>query len=394
MLAILYFINCFTPFRLTNDTVRYFAIKETMEGSWPEEFGARNDFLPPGYAYFLMALSKSGILNSFTICFIQLLFLAGSLNYVRKIFAPALPVFTFIIFSLLNWTTLKFTITPLSEMQFLFFTTGALYYFHRFNQAKKWGWLFVTAIFCFLAILTRTAGVLLAISLLLSLVVNKGTRSKAVVILLAIVVVAGLIIFFTQPKFIRYLGYFMRPFTTDPVAFFTNNILRHLQDWAELFINAPLSKTVYISYLRIVYMLAGLFFMVITLSRVFGKKFSIPVHIRIYLVGYVLLIFNWPFYEARFWFPVLPLLAAILLLPKNSVHPVFRPIVSLYKLYYVLTGIFVMGYYTWLSYNKDAMAKLHDAGKWEREYRIHFFNEKSVDTTYDKKALYLLDKYD
>ncbi|HEU4633059.1 MAG TPA: hypothetical protein VFS22_03685 [Flavisolibacter sp.] len=141
--------------------------------------------------------------------------------------------------------------------------------------------------------------------------------------------------------------------------------------------------------------MAGLIFLIIVLRRVFSKKFSIPLHIRIYLTGYILLIFNWPFFEARFWFPILPLLAAILLLPKNTARPqLFRPAVSLYKLYYVLTGIFVMSYYTWLSTHKEALVKRHDAGKWQREYRMHFFNETPADSTYDKRAFYLLEKYD
>lgn len=400
LLAIIYFLNCFTPLRLTNDTVRYFAIKEITEGTWPSAFGGKNDFLPLGYVYFLKALSKAGILHSFTICFLQLLFLAGSLNYVRKIFAPLVPVFVLIIFTLLNWTTMKLTITPLSELQFLFFTTGTLYYFHRFNQSKKISWLLATIIFCVLAVFTRTAGALLAIALLISLVIENrqyllsSAKKRTIFIGFILVIAAGLVFLFTQEKFIRYIGYFTRPLTRDPSAFFTNNIRRHLQDWAELFINIPLSKNTFVTFISVLYLLAGIFFLWLVLRRIFSKKFPIPLHIRIYIIGYIVLIFNWPFFEARFWFPILPLLIAILLLPKMAAQPLFKPISSLYKLYYVLSGIFVLSYYTWLSYNKEAMIKRHDAGKWEREYRAHFFNEQPTDSTYDKRALYILEEYD
>jgi hypothetical protein len=397
MLAIVYFINCFTPLRLTNDTLRYFAIMERMDGTWPAEFGAYNDFLPMGYVYFLMALAKLHILHSFTICLLQLLFLAGSLNYVRKLFGPSVPVWTLIIFSLLNWTTIKLTITPLSEMQFLFFTTGTLYYFQKLKESKKFGFLVATILFCTLAIWTRTAGVVLLIALLATLLINnwrRFSRNKIPLIIAGVIVVAGFILLFTQPKFTRYLGYFFKPLADDPASFFYKNITRHFRDWAELFINIPFSKVNVEVVPILIYLPVGILTMSYVVRRLLMKKFPIPFHVRIYFIGYILLIFNWPFYEARFWFPVLPLAFAVMLLPKQAPNFTVKYWKVFLKAYYAIIGFLVLGYYTALSYSKTGIAEKHDAGLWKKEYRIHFFNEKPAHSVYNKKALYILDKYD
>lgn len=397
LLAIIYFINCFTPLRLTNDTVRYLAIMERTDGSWPAEFGAYNDFLPMGYVYFLMGLSKLHILNSFTICFLQLLFLAGSLNYVRKLFGAAVPAWALVIFTALNWTTIKLTITPLSEMQFLFFSMGTLYYFERFRSTKRNGYLAAVIVFCALAIFTRTAGVVLLIALLAALAVDNRRRisqNKWPLIIGAVVGIGGLVFLFMQPKFIRYIGYFFRPLANDPGNFFYKNITRHLRDWAELFINIPYSKLGTSIFFVVAYTLIGFFAMRYVLLRVFRKRFPIPLHVRIYLAIYMLLIFNWPFFEARFWFPILPLIFAVMLLPKAAASFTFSYWKPTLKGYYIIVGVLVLGYYTRLSTNKKTLAVSHDAGLWQDEYRIHFFDEQPADSTYNKKALYLLEKYD
>lgn len=282
-------------------------------------------------------------------------------------------------------------------MQFLFLSMGTLYYFQKFREVKKIGFLLATAVFCTLAIMTRTAGVVLLLALLATLVADNWGRfrqKKAPLLIGGVIVVAGLVVLFAQPKVIRYLDYFFRPLANDPANFFYKNITRHFRDWAELFINIPYSKINLGIIPLSIYLLAGVVTMVYVVRRLFSIKFPIPLHARFYLVGYILLIFNWPFYEARFWFPIVPLVFAVILIPKPAPNFTFTYWKSFLKVYYAAVGLFVLSYYTFLSHNKTNMAERHDAGIWKDEYRIHFFNEQPADSVYNKKALYLLDKYD
>jgi len=68
--------------------------------------------------------------------------------------------------------------------------------------------------------------------------------------------------------------------------------------------------------------------------------------------------------------------------------------VSIYKYYYVLAGIFVLGYYSYLSYDKKALARLHDAGIWKKEYELHFDKDSNEIKPVNEKALHILDSYD
>jgi len=402
-LALIYFANCFTHLRLTNDTLRYFILTESLEGIRTADTATQKEFLPLGYVYFLLLLAKLNILGSFGICFFQLLFLAGSLWFVKKIF-PSANTIWLIIFTSLNWSTLRFTITPLSEMQFLFFSTGALFFYLRYDNTGKLKYLPGLLIFCAAAIYTRTAGIILIIALAPAILVQKRKEIQTwlrshtgYAILTGAFIIAAVTYFLMQPKFIAYLGYFFGPLISDPSGFFLRNIRLHLVDWAELFINIPVSKTRFLLSLpaaRIIYMIAGIIFLVICLRKLFGSSLAIPLYVRIYIIAYILLIFNWPFFEARFWFPVLPLLAAVLSVKKNNTRPVFYSPAFLFRCYYIMAGVFVLAYYSYLSFDKRALAERHDAGRWRAEYELHFYGSSIRNKEINSKALHILNTYD
>jgi hypothetical protein len=66
------------------------------------------------------------------------------------------------------------------------------------------------------------------------------------------------------------------------------------------------------------------------------------------------------------------------------------------KAFYISTGLFALGYYTFLSFNKEVFASRHDAGIWKAEYETHFYGRLGAgDTTsINNSALYILEKYD
>lgn len=381
ILVAAYLANCFTPLRVSYDSIRYFALKETIEGSWPAEFGVQKDFLPYGYVLFLLTLSKLGILSAFTISFFHLLYLAGSLYFVCRIFTPTVNFIYLVLLTLLNWTVIKFTITPVSEMQFLFFSMGAIFFYHRFELTRKPAHAVLLAIFITAAVFTRVVGLLLPMAMAISYIIKH--YSSFLVLLKAkayawiIMISAGIIAIFLmwQLKFITYLGYLTRPLTSDPKNFFTTNIRQHLVDWASIFLNSPVEKFrsfPYYQLIQLTYALAGIIFLWIIGKRIFNKRYAIPLQIRIYLVLYILLIFNWPFYEPRFWFPVLPLILAILLQPFKLGKPFYRytPIAASW---YCIAGILSIGYYTWLTFDKRAFALRHENGIYRTEYEWHYF---------------------
>ena len=133
LLIACYLVSCFTPLRLEHDSLRYFAIKDCIESGNSDGCPALDDFLPNGYPVLLVGLSKTGLLNAFTIAFINAIYLLCSLLLTRKIIGFSNPVI-FYVLVLLNWTFIKLFAYPLSEMQYLFFSVASLYFFSQYMK--------------------------------------------------------------------------------------------------------------------------------------------------------------------------------------------------------------------------------------------------------------------
>src|SRR5690242_8540085 len=89
-LAAAYLLNCLTPIRLHVDMVRYFLIKDCIEFGCPPNSDAAKDYMPYGYTALLLLLSKLHLLHSFVLVLINILYLAGGLWMVKKLFGETL----------------------------------------------------------------------------------------------------------------------------------------------------------------------------------------------------------------------------------------------------------------------------------------------------------------
>jgi hypothetical protein len=94
----------------------------------------------------------------------------------------------------------------------------------------------------------------------------------------------------------------------------------------------------------------------------------------VYLALYSVLIFYWPFFDVRFWIPIAPMIVMILF--YGSYHYAFRLLVAVY----VLAGLGAIGYSTYTSFNKHALARGQAGGRYRHEYETFFFGKPSVDT--------------
>ena len=160
-----YLVNCFSPLRLEYDSIHYFALKDCLEHSCPPGFQAANDPHPYGYPLLLLFLSRIGLLYPFTIAFVNLLYLAGALYFTGKLFQKEKNVSTNsrlewgVILLLFGYPFIKFFAYPMSEMQYLFFSCGSLFFFRLYtDRGMRPGALVLAILFAGLAILTRTVG--------------------------------------------------------------------------------------------------------------------------------------------------------------------------------------------------------------------------------------------
>jgi hypothetical protein len=128
----------------------------------------------------------------------------------------------------------------------------------------------------------------------------------------------------------------------------------------------------------------------------FIKKNRIPFIVKVYLFFYILLMFNWPFEDPRFWVPVIPLMAAVISQTSFSQKRAIRLSGILYLLVYTFLGLVSLGYMTYTSFNKEEFSKTQAKGVYRNEYETHFFGKPLSDTVthVDSNLVDFLNRYD
>jgi hypothetical protein len=386
ILGFMYFLNCFTPLRLHYDMLRYFAIKDCIESKCPP--GADPiDYLPYGYTALLLLLSKLGILRSFTLVFVNCIYLLGGLFFVRKVFNYIRSPFFLFFLVLMNWTIIKFVTHPLSELQYLFFSMAGIYAFYIFIRDKNIWNLLLAFLMAGLALLTRTIGIALIAAMLVGLIgeykkqiiglLKKNWIAVAALVLLAVMAV----IFSKQLGLDYYLGVIPRQFKEG--LHFSKVLVWHFSEWGEILLNNPKAKM--ISFLPVpfgywLFLISGILGVSGFVFVAFIKKNGIPLVVKAYLFFYLLLLFNWPFPDPRFWVPIIPLIAAVVTQHSFSPNRIVKLMCFLCLFVYSAFGLIAISYMTYTSFNKKEFSKTQASGVFRNEYEVHFFGKTLSDT--------------
>ncbi|WP_127133108.1 hypothetical protein [Pseudoflavitalea rhizosphaerae] len=405
VMAIAYLAACFTPLHIHFDSIRYYNIKDCLEYGCPPDSFAATDYLPYGYTALLIGLSKLGILNGFFIVLVNCIYLFFGIWFVQKIFKEQLSPFLFYSLVLFNWTVIKFSTHPLSEMQYIFFSCSSLYCFHLYTKQKGYKWLILAFLLGFLTLLTRTVGISLIPALVLGVVyqhraeISRIIRKNKLVIVAIIVVLAILAFFAKQLKIMDYTSLLKTSMGKGAGSFFAENLKNHLQELGEVFVNMPASKLM--GFLPgatgpVLFVILGVAVLVWFLWILFAKRSSIPFYIKMYLVFYAFIIINWPYYDPRFWVPVLPLIIAVVMQTPFNSRPWLKLLSKAYLVFYLVLGIIAAIYSLKTGLNKEEFAKKQANGVYRNEYETHFFGKPLSDTAVhlDQNVVDILNKYD
>lgn len=402
LLGLVYLANCGSPLRLHTDMLRYFAIKDCIELGCPPDSTAAKDYLPYGYTALLLLLSKAGLLKSWCIVLINCIYLGGALYFVIKLFrATTLPIYFFLTLVLLNWTTVKFTAHPLSEMQYMFFSICSLYLFQLYTERKSFLLLAGAVISGAIAFITRSVGVVLAVTLVAGFLWQYRKALLAlisrnrVVIGIVVVVLIGVVIFSRQLGLNHYGGVFSKQFKEGLTI--ATMFRWHFTEWAEMGINISALKVEgYYPQSGILFLVVGILIFSGLMYLLLFRKNQVPFIVKVYLIFYSILMFNWPFYDPRFWVPVLPLVLAVILqypLPR----PGWRRGVTVAAFAgYMLLGALAVGFFTYTSLNKKVFVRTQANGVFRNEYETFFYGKPMQDTArvVDPVTLSVISRYD
>lgn len=404
-MGVIYITGSFTPLHIHFDSIRYYNIKDCIQYGCDPNSEAAKDYLPYGYTALLITLSKLGILTAFTVVFVNCLYLFAALYFVKKIFAKLVHPVLFVLIALCNWTVIKFAMHPLSEMQYLFFSCASLYCFHRYIQKKSYAQLALAFLFAIGTVLTRTVGISLIAALVLGIVYQHKAELTRIVrknkILLIIVALAAVaVIFFAKPLKIRdYTSLLEGSLEKGIGNFIGENLKNHFTELAEVFINLPANKVTGFlpgSLGTVLFIVIGVVCLLWLLVCTFSSSSRIPFYIRAYMAFYMFIIFNWPYYDPRFWVPVLPLLVIFILRTPFRLPSLAKMLSRLYLAVYLLIGLLAAAYALYTGFNKERFARNQAAGDYRNEYEIHFFGKPQTDsaTHVNQNVVDILEKYD
>ena len=398
----IYLLNCLSPIRLHADTLRYFALKDCMEfGCPPDSVGAK-DFLPYGYTVLLVALSKLHLLHSFTLILVNCFYLFCSLWLMKKLFGDVLPAFVPMLLILLNWTMIKFVTHPLSEMQYMFFSLASLYFFHRYTRGKMIGHLLAAFLCAGLAFLTRSVAVALFAALMIGLVwlyrkeLLHLIRGNKILVVVLLVLVVGAVMLSRVLGLDHYTAAFGKEFKKGVT--FSAMLKWHFTEWSEIGFNTSIVKLtpfVSLAKAKVIYVITGILLFGAFAWLVYLRRKVIPLAVTAYLFFYTVLMFDWPFYDPRFWVPVVPLIVAVICcgpLPRPRLP---RLVVSAACAVYVLLGVVSVGYMTYTSLNRRVMARTQANGVYRNEYETVFYGKPQSDTAkhIDPAVLSVIKRY-
>jgi hypothetical protein len=289
-------------------------------------------------------------------------------------------------------------------MQYLFFSMASIYFFYGYTKTKKLLSLLLALGFGGIAFVTRSVGVALAAALVVSLIwqyrkeLIQLIQKNKIITGLGVVIVIGVAFFSKQLGLNHYTGVFTKQF--DEGLGLSTILQWHFIEWAELSFNTSSVKL--LPYLpasvgKWLFVLAGIIFFAGFVYLLFFRKSNIPFIIKAYLFFYSLLMFTWPFYDPRFWVPVVPLIIAIIIKsPTAFSRPVIvKRLAFVFVAAYTLLGLLSVGYMTYTSLNKEVFARTQANGVYRNEYETVFFGKPQSDTArlVNSTTIHVLERY-
>ncbi|MGN8069375.1 hypothetical protein [Mucilaginibacter sp. 22184] len=399
--------NLFTPLRLNTDGIRYLKIIEYLTGNLGPNSDAAHDFFPHGYPLFLLALSRLHLLSPLSITLINMVSMLLA-SYLLAILLKIENRLVFMALTMLSAINVKQFTLPIADELFTLLFLASIYLWTSVFK-KHWLYIIPALAATLVSLYVRTAGIALVIGILLYLVyLNKGIlfgQKKLLWIWLCSVIIV-LAAFVSQLPLIEKRVAYIRQLNLGMMAHHPASIFDrlaiHFKELGEIMTNIPYSKLSTVinpaasNYLLIA---TGLLMCFILYKVVVNRQLVNTPAFWVFTV-YLLMIFLWPFYDARFFTPLVPILIySVFCYFGSMLKPVY--IKYGYACIFVLFGFLSLVYSAALSLSNTFFLKHYgsDASLTDK-YRIHFSKQQkntpnpphySIDTD---EVLFLLEKYD
>lgn len=360
LLAVCFGLQIFSPLRLSVDSIVLLSMAESAaHGNGFLDSGHKTVF-PPGYSAALAVLLRAGLAHSWAIISLNLLLLAIGLcaTYsvlIREFFTNETMVLILCSLFLLSFVVIRHYPIPLTDIPFFCCAMCCLAVISRAPKTE-WNRRFVIHaviawILAVAAITVRRIGVALVPPVVFMVVSNpqlkvflKTLSRRTKVILAVICVVAGVGTMVIVAKTSTLADFVVIANMSEFSV--VRNCSYRLMELGEVFVNITMSKMPARLHVIVPFIGFGLF--LLTLGGLAARRRDAR-PADVFLICYMGILFAWPYRDARFWLPVIPLLIAYAALSVKKIR-VPRALVTMYCLVFVVIGFIAIAYSTQMSF--------------------------------------------
>ena len=332
VIAGFYLAQILSPLRLNTDAYRFLSMAFSVVEGHGFLVDGKPDVYPEGCPLLLGGLIRLGLGSTLWINACNILcVLASALLFHRLLWLdPAMTPGARLLLAVLplaSWVCVKHATIPLSENPYLALSYAALLALSFAGRAEGWkacGWFALALVAALAAFRVRTIGLSLVVTTVASAFLHpevraalaghlprsQGGRISAVAAALLLLGAGALFIWQHQtakaaqsaaPAYLLQ----QKDGAARGVAallLFTLNV--HTRELGEIFLNLPQSR---IPTFPLVFLAAGGFVLVLGVAGLTRLARRFP-PLAIYAVLYTGIILIWPFYDPRFWLPLIPVL--------------------------------------------------------------------------------------
>jgi hypothetical protein len=373
VVALAYLVQAATPLRLHPDSVVLLSMADSFAHGGGLLYEGQPTVFPPGYPAFVALLLKLGLAHNWLLIAFNLASLAIGLwatGYIlfRRFFETIYPVLNVCLVSLFSFVFIKYSTIPLTEAGFFGLAMCSLAVMESASQLslERKFWLRILASWCLIlaALTVRRVGLALVPALLWSIFSHSEVRSymrrlsglTKIGILLGMAGASGITAWVVKETSTLRDRQSVVSGLPDVIS---RTLIGRFRELSEIGLNVPFSALP--PALRLPALLAGGLLLALVLGGVimslrgFWRGSWREVHVTaIFFTTYCLIIFCWPYYDPRFWLPVIPLLAAYAgLSVKHAIarHRFWEGCLRVYLAIFVLIGTMTLGWSTAITFS-------------------------------------------
>ena len=413
-----YLIQVFSPLRLNTDSVRLLSMAVSAYQGNGYLVQNQPDQYPVGYPFLVRLLLQVGWANSATLIFLNLFFLAVAIFVLLRVSEDGsrLESSLLVAYIFSSWILIKHITLPISDVAYLGISFLCLFFLWEFfvgSGKSKWWWFLAALLLALAALIVRSVGIVLLPVLPIILVLHReilphfkklfADKVKISFVLLVFIGLGSVVSIFLmntnwfELQFVKsgsYFQSFLKIIESKGLIQLLLQIISYrCLEFGELILNMPSGKLP--QMLAPVFYLAGGFTWLLTFYGLYlqvRQRRLLP--FLLYFVTYVGLMSIWPYYDTRFWIPLLPIISLLVfkaILEIKKRWPVIQWGSLLYLVVFFILGFVALFYSSRISLSGKDFSEVYGDGHARMTYRYAFQNGKDVDLTQvDEGQLLLL----